>query len=236
MNTKRAALASAVALGCALSFSVQGASAATWTFTDGGTISAFDTLPVAGATVDGFDSVPTGTLNVPYVTLLASYSGAAAIYSATSSTGARPAGDNSANFLVINPQSPANPLVIAFTDPLNTFGYYWGSIDAYNVPVTVTYSNNTTQSFLPSSLAPANGDQSAPFTNGYITFSSPGLSVVSLTLGSTGVAFELDNVFGVLAGNAGGTTPLPAALPLFATGLGALGLMGMRKKRKKVIA
>jgi hypothetical protein len=33
-----------------------------------------------------------------------------------------------------------------------------------------------------------------------------------------------------------GTTPLPAALPLFASGLGALGLLGWRKKRKKVAA
>jgi hypothetical protein len=30
----------------------------------------------------------------------------------------------------------------------------------------------------------------------------------------------------------GATTPLPAALPLFATGLGALGLLGWRRKRK----
>ena len=29
-------------------------------------------------------------------------------------------------------------------------------------------------------------------------------------------------------------TPLPAALPLFATGLGALGLLGWRRKRKQV--
>jgi hypothetical protein len=29
-------------------------------------------------------------------------------------------------------------------------------------------------------------------------------------------------------------TPLPAALPLFATGLGALGLLGWRKKRKSL--
>ena len=28
------------------------------------------------------------------------------------------------------------------------------------------------------------------------------------------------------------TTPLPAALPLFATGLGGLGLLGWRRKRK----
>jgi hypothetical protein len=31
-------------------------------------------------------------------------------------------------------------------------------------------------------------------------------------------------------------TPLPAALPLFATGLGALGLLGWRRKRKNVAA
>jgi hypothetical protein len=32
------------------------------------------------------------------------------------------------------------------------------------------------------------------------------------------------------------TTPLPAALPLFATGLGALGLLGWRRKRKNTAA
>ena len=31
-------------------------------------------------------------------------------------------------------------------------------------------------------------------------------------------------------------TPLPAALPLFATGLGALGLLGWRRKRKAAAA
>ena len=34
----------------------------------------------------------------------------------------------------------------------------------------------------------------------------------------------------------GGETPLPAALPLFATGLGALGLLGWRRKRKAIAA
>jgi hypothetical protein len=32
------------------------------------------------------------------------------------------------------------------------------------------------------------------------------------------------------------TTPLPAALPLFATGLGAMGLLGWRRKRKQAVA
>ena len=31
-------------------------------------------------------------------------------------------------------------------------------------------------------------------------------------------------------------TPLPAALPLFATGLGALGLLGWRRKRKALLS
>ena len=35
-----------------------------------------------------------------------------------------------------------------------------------------------------------------------------------------------------LGGGTESTTPLPATLPLFATGLGALGLLGWRKKRK----
>jgi hypothetical protein len=34
----------------------------------------------------------------------------------------------------------------------------------------------------------------------------------------------------------GVATPVPAALPLFATGLGALGLLGWRRKRKNVAA
>jgi hypothetical protein len=32
------------------------------------------------------------------------------------------------------------------------------------------------------------------------------------------------------------STPLPAVLPLFATGLGALGLLGWRRKRKNAAA
>jgi len=31
-------------------------------------------------------------------------------------------------------------------------------------------------------------------------------------------------------------TPLPAALPLFAAGLGAFGLLGWRRKRKSAVA
>ena len=47
-----------------------------------------------------------------------------------------------------------------------------------------------------------------------------------------GINGEADGLFGAIQAN----TPLPAALPLFATGLGALGLLGWRRKRKDAIA
>jgi len=40
----------------------------------------------------------------------------------------------------------------------------------------------------------------------------------------------------ITAGDPPSATPLPAALPLFATGLGALGLLGWRRKRKNAAA
>lgn len=44
------------------------------------------------------------------------------------------------------------------------------------------------------------------------------------------VEFDTDNLIATAA-----ATPLPAALPLFASGLGALGLFGWRKKRKNAL-
>jgi uncharacterized protein (TIGR03118 family) len=44
-----------------------------------------------------------------------------------------------------------------------------------------------------------------------------------------GINGEADGLFGAIT-----PTPLPAALPLFATGLGALGLLGWRRKRKAI--
>jgi hypothetical protein len=60
----------------------------------------------------------------------------------------------------------------------------------------------------------------------------------------TGSGMQRDQVSGVLEntnftqtfqilGPGTSATPLPATLPLFATGLGALGLLGWHRKRKK---
>ena len=46
-----------------------------------------------------------------------------------------------------------------------------------------------------------------------------------------------DTVDGVTdSGDVNFSTPLPAALPLFATGIGAMGLFGWRRKRKAQLA
>jgi len=86
------------------------------------------------------------------------------------------------------------------------------------------------------------------YSNGFGGFNSPNTGVTWAQLlslvGSTTVAYVLLDLDGGFAGDqhllvnnftVNGdvfTTPLPAALPLFATGLGALGLLGWRRKRK----
>jgi hypothetical protein len=60
------------------------------------------------------------------------------------------------------------------------------------------------------------------------------VSIVStLVASSNGNGFQFDYAFGTVPNTA---TPLPATLPLFAAGLGALGLLGWRRKRKNATA
>ena len=75
-----------------------------------------------------------------------------------------------------------------------------------------------------------------------------GLWVVALQWGGIGYTYKdlalghlsVGSIAAVLhqgdAGQGPASTPLPGALPLFATGLGALGLLGWRRKRKAAAA
>jgi len=72
------------------------------------------------------------------------------------------------------------------------------------------------------------------FNNGGITdtVSADG-SMVTLNWTGGLVSMGVTNTFAAtFAGTSVPSVPLPAALPLFATGLGALGLLGWRRKRK----
>ena len=61
-----------------------------------------------------------------------------------------------------------------------------------------------------------------------LTLQGPGLGVLGTTP-FNGAALDFSTI---TIDTVGAVTPLPAALPLFATGLGALGLFGWRRKRK----
>ena len=115
-----------------------------------------------------------------------------------------------------------------------TIGFYWGSVDAYN-QVVLNFVGGTSETFTDTSNpAPHNGDQTNPDTNGYAQFSG-NLAIASVVLSTGGTnAFELDNFYEDLPiiNGLSGSTPLPAALPLFSAGLALLALVDRRRKRK----
>jgi hypothetical protein len=61
----------------------------------------------------------------------------------------------------------------------------------------------------------------------------PGVNPTDITAFVTGLTFTMDGSFtGTMQPIVEETTPVPAALLLFGTSLGALGLLGWRRKRK----
>ena len=66
-----------------------------------------------------------------------------------------------------------------------------------------------------------------------LSFESEGYSCNSNDTRYVGTGFASADTIG--SGQAG-ETPLPAALPLFASGLGAMGVLARRRKRKNAVA
>ena len=114
-----------------------------------------------------------------------------------------------------------------FDRPENLFSMLWGSPDAYNtlffysgvsatgsVLLTLTGSNMLIQTFGHDQLQINFGDQ----------------FFQSVLFTTSANAFEYTN----MQASDPLVTPIPPALPLFATGLGALGLLGWRRNRKTI--
>ena len=94
---------------------------------------------------------------------------------------------------------------------LNGLGATTGSVQSNDLTNIVMY-------FLATSSGSADGNSKDCGVAGYCIYvQKPGSNPILISLSS----FEVSQ------------TPLPAALPLFATGLGALGLIGWRRKRKQ---
>jgi len=113
------------------------------------------------------------------------------------------------------------------SSPQNFSGTLMYNLDPnvlYSVQIAVTAT--TGDSILPSV---GSTTQSAEASLDPHIYLDPRFNIPGLTLD---ISQGLDNVVGSAATPAG--TPLPAALPLFATGLGALGLLGWRRKRTAV--
>lgn len=103
----------------------------------------------------------------------------------------------------------------------------WGSPDAYN---TIEFLNGSTPVFT------LTGSGLHPITFGLghdlVTFTDTTGAFTAVVLSSTQNAFEFADLISTPVGGQG-TTPLPAALPLYVAGVGIVGLVGWRRKRKQ---
>ena len=150
-----------------------------------------------------------------------------------------PFGDNTTPYSVLSPgpgNGSGNAGQATFTTPTNTtaVSLLWGSPDSFNfieffdgaTPVAVTGFANK---FSGSNLV---GPATAGAGFDYVTFNVSG-PITSFVLSDNGQpAFEYADV--LVKGSVG--TPIPAALPLFAGGLGVLGLFARRKRKSAVAA
>ncbi len=149
--------------------------------------------------------------------------------------------------LTVGGTSSASAVYITgYTDPPPPSPY--SSIYTFPTPLLMTAI--TTNSF----TVDGSGDLTVADFNGEGFFGSPGTNVnlaIVRVLPSVDVGGVFQNIYpasGPIVQSGGdfgqldyvpvpvSATPLPAALPLFATGLGALGLFGWRKKRKNAAA
>ena len=126
--------------------------------------------------------------------------------------------------------------------------------DLYSTPLNTPLSISATAGVLANdtssgvTIGSASIISGPPPSDGTLTFNSDGSFVFDPTAGFTGdVTFTYQDqgfiftslfIFQIIDSNVAtvqievGQTPLPAALPLFATGLAGLGLLGWRRKRK----
>ena len=113
----------------------------------------------------------------------------------------------------------------------------------FSTPPNILISNGMfTETFVQGTLfgtssgnGTADGKGSATFTLDFVFTGGTGLFAGAMgDATATGTITQTGPTTKSITGNYTGTlvTPLPAALPLFASGLGALGLLGWRRKRK----
>ena len=115
----------------------------------------------------------------------------------------------------------------SFVGGVSQLGLDYGSADGYNL-FTLQLSDGSSESYNGNALinaGTADGNQSAPRTNGRLTFNTgSGPSITGLTLSSGQNSLEVDNL-GVVA-----AVPEPATWAMMLVGFGAMGV-SMRRRR-----
>jgi hypothetical protein len=142
---------------------------------------------------------------------------------------AAPPGDQT-QYLSIATPGRASSVIIDFDSPINYYGLYLGSPDAYNSFTFYGTGDNVTPvaSFTGNDIIPpGNGNQSI---GQYVNFYANGGTVSRIVLASTQAALESDNHAYVLAPGGEGDVPEPATMGLMGTALASIGILFRRRK------
>ncbi len=151
------------------------------------------------------------------------------------STNQTPLGFNTttsgSNWLKVSPDfnSAGASWTFTFTTPISAFGAYFTDTETdFPGPLSISFNDGVLQSLPVTKTADGGGIL-------FFGFTDLGASIALVTI-STGATNLFADVFGIddvrFTATTPTPTPIPATLPLFATGLGALGLLGWRRKRK----
>ena len=168
--------------------------------------------------VDNFDS----TDQVSYV--------GGTVYSSSNSSATQPTG-GTGNFL----STGIGSVTFTPTSSFNYFGLLWSTVDTYNT-ITFSLKGGGTESFNPTTLDSAYnlGLKTDGTTTYYVNFFDGSTPWSAVTLSSTQLAFEVDNLaFGTTSGIPNTATPEPASMIPMGLGLGLLGFGAYRRKLAK---
>lgn len=158
-------------------------------------------------------------------TLPAGYAltGAFAFAKGTSKISTAPAGDASTYLYVSSALS--NGIATLSTANLSAVSFYWGSIDSFN-SVDVLLKDGSFVTVRGGRFPPHNGAATLGTTNRRVFFTADaGETITGLRFKSTNVAFEVDNVYGIVAG-----VPEPQSWAMLIAGFGMIGAASRRRR------
>lgn len=155
------------------------------------------------------------------------------VQNVSDSAAAQPFG-STGNYWSVGPTdgSPGLMDLSAFGD-ISSIGFIWGSVDGYNTLEFLDAHSNVLASFTGNDIFnPANGNQTSPNTNPFVTFAISGShssSLTTLRLISTSNAFETDNY--VI-----GQVPEPSTWLMLLLGFFGIGATLRRSKKDGSVA